>query len=119
MPHINDLEYDSMVNTWQENNESAAATALTVTHAAAAARKHAVQKADASYSSSTQSGLLRVLFGTTVVARKYIHGAGAIDLGSMGLLNSTANQAVSADLAAGAGAVTGTITLSGYSSDGS
>ena len=119
MPHLNDLAYDSLVNTWTENDEGSANSILTVIHAAAAARRHAVMKADASYSSSTASGLLRVLFGTTVMARKYIHGAGAIDLGSMGLLNPDANEAVSADLAAGGAGVTGTIVLSGYSTDGS
>lgn len=121
MASLTDYLQDLVQNSWTEV-ASAVAGLATATRAAegaasgAAARHHIVCKCDASYSSSTQSGLLEIKFGTTVVAAKYCHGQTAIDFGIFGLENRDANEAVSAELAAGAGGITGKITLTGYSS---
>ena len=129
MASINDYTIDLVKGSWVEK-ANATALLATATRAAegvaaitmppdgvrepAGARHHVVVKVDASYSTSTQSGLLQVKFGTTVIAEKYIHGAGAIDFGMYGHQNDTYNQAVSAELGAGAGGVVGTIAMTGY-----
>src|SRR5262245_53535291 len=82
--------------------DSAITPSATTLRESAGARHHVVVKVDASYSTSTQSGLLQIKFGTTVVAEKHIHGAGALDFGQLGFQNPTSNQAVSAELQAGA-----------------
>ncbi len=115
MAHWIDYLIDQVKNSWTETNQSAANTAMTVTHAAAAGRHHVGVKFDASFSSSTASGLLQVTYGTTVIAQKTIHGAGAIDFGALGFQNSTVNSLISATIAAGGAGVTGELTLTGYS----
>src|SRR5437867_8993625 len=107
--HLIDLVKNSFVAIDQQT-----AALATATKAAQAQRHHVVCKVDASYSSSSQSGELVVKFGTTVVARKHIHGAGALDFGIYGFQNPTVNTAVSAELAAGAGGIVGDVALTGY-----
>ena len=104
---------EQVVNGWSEVAQQTNAVA-TVTRAADAAKRHVVLKVDASYSSASVSGELTVLFGAAVVARKHIHGAGAIDLGTMGLRNPDLNEAVSASLAAGGAGIVGDVTMTGY-----
>src|SRR3972149_7078881 len=70
-------------------------------------------KVDASYSSSTVSGLLQIKSGATVIAEKYIHGAGALDYSDFGIAALNRNEAVSAGLAAGGGALVGTLRRDG------
>lgn len=86
----------------------------TGTVAAAVGRSHVFLKCEASYSASTSTGLLQIKFGTTVKLEKYIHGAGAIDAGVMGMINRVQNEAISAELSAGGVGVTGKVTLSYY-----
>ena len=113
MGTLNDYMVDQVSNSLVGLGSQLAAQ-LTVALPAVAKRHNVVVKCDASYSTSTQSGLLQILFGSTVVAHKIIHGAGAIDFGGLGHENRNANEAVSAVLAAGAGGVTGYITLTAY-----
>jgi len=114
MPTLNDYMVDQVANSVVGVGLALAAQ-LTVTMPAAVKRHNVVVKCDASYSSSTQSGLLQILFGATVVAHKVIHGAGAIDFGGLGHENRNVNEAISAVLQAGAGGITGYVTLTGYS----
>ena len=111
--HLVDLVKNSDVAT-----DSQVAATATATLAAVANRCNVPCKIDASYSTSggAQSGLLTVNITTVAGVRaitKYIHGAGAIDFGIVGL-QSIANSAVTAVLAAGAGGVTGTVALTYY-----
>lgn len=88
----------------------------TATHAAQPGRHLIAVKCDASYSSSTTSGELTILFGAVIIARKFIHGAGALDFGFLGHQNRTVNQLIEAKLAAsGTGGVTGSVTFTAYS----
>jgi hypothetical protein len=113
MADISDYLIDCVQNSWTEPDLQLAG-ATTVTHAAQAKRHHVVMKCDASFDLGTQSGLLQVKFGSTVIAHKIIFGAGALDFGPLGMENPNANEAVSAVLAAGAGGVTGYLVLTGY-----
>jgi len=114
MANLQDYMTDMVENSWVQTGNATAAQ-LTATQAAPGPKRHnVVVKCDASYSTSTQDGLLQVLFGATVVGQKYIHGAGAIDFGMLGFEDRNANEAVSAVLAAGAAAVVGNITFTGY-----
>jgi len=74
-----------------------------------------VVKVDASYSSSSTSGLLQIKSGATVIFEKYIHGAGAHDFSDYGLPAININEAMSAELAAGGAGIVGTVTISGFS----
>jgi len=114
LAHWIDYLIDSVKNSKVDIDTASNAT-VTVTRAAVTGRHHVILKCDASYSSSTASAELTLLFGTTVIARKYIHGAGAIDFGFLGFQNPTANQLVEAQLAAGGSGVTGSITFTTYS----
>ena len=109
-----DYLIDLVKHSWVETNQSGTNTALTVTQAAEAGRHHIITKCDASYSSSTASGLLQIKFGSTVVAQKSIHGGGALDWSVFGFQNPDANEAVSATLAAGGSGVTGELSFNGY-----
>ena len=113
MAHLQDYEIDRVKRSWTEPGTSTAGAELTVTHAAIAGDHHSVVKCDASYSDPTISGLLTIKFGSVTRGVKHVHGAGALDFGEFGLENPTANDAVSATLAGGGGAVVGTITLTG------
>ncbi len=74
-----------------------------------------ITKVDASYSDSTTTGLLTLKSGTTIVAEKYIHGAGAIDVADWGLPALNLSEAMSAELAAsGSGGVIGKVFISGF-----
>src|SRR3990170_4756192 len=96
MDYLVDLVKNSDTATDSQVNALATATV-----AAKTGRHNVALKVDASYNSSATSGLLQVKFGATVKAEKYIHGAGAIDFGVYGLQNPVANQALTAELAAG------------------
>lgn len=73
-----------------------------------------VLKVDASYSTSSTSGLLTVNLGTNSFT-KYIHGSGAIDFSDMlGHPADSLNTAITATLAAGGAGITGTIVIQGY-----
>lgn len=110
----NDVALFRLSTSWREL-ASADNTLATATHAARPGHQFVITKIEASYSNSGTSGLLQVKFGTAVVAEKYIHGAGAMDFGDPGLVNPTANQAVSAELAAsGSPGVRGSVTLFGF-----
>ena len=115
MAHWIDYLIDSVKNSQVDTQQSSADTAQTVTRAAVAGRHHVILKCDASYSSSSASGELTLLFGTTVIARKDIHGAGAIDFGFLGHQNPDVNELVEAQLAAGGTGVTSDITFTTYS----
>ena len=108
-PVFEDRIQDS--NTAQDTQTNALATA---TVAAITGRSHVFLKCEASYSVSTSSGLLQIKFGTTVKMEKYIHGAGAIDAGILGMINPVQGEAISAELAAGGVAVLGKVCLSYY-----
>jgi len=98
-------------NTAQDSQTNALATA---TVALIAGRSHVFLKVEASYSASTTSALLQIKFGTTVKFEKYIHGAGAIDAGVLGMINPVQGEAISAELAAGGAGVVGKVCLSYY-----
>lgn len=113
MPHFRDFETDEVFSTWTENATGASGGLTTATRAAEAGRNHVIVTCDFSYDVDTVSGEGRILFGATVIARKFIHGAGAITVGHRGRVNPTANQAVSAELD-GVAMQVGRITLSGW-----
>ena len=115
MANIRDYEIDIVKNSSVQTNQSSADTELTVTEAAVTGRHHVVVKCDASYSSSTASGLLTIKVGTTTIGLKSVHGAGALDYGILGFQNPTVNSLISATLAAGGAGVTGELTLTTYS----
>lgn len=115
MAHWIDYLIDQVKNSWVEKGESNDDEAITTTHAAVVGRHHVGVKFDASYESSSSSGLLQITYGTTIIAHKDIHGAGAIDFGDLGFQNSTVNSLISATLAAGGAGVKGHLTLTGYS----
>jgi len=112
--HINDIQADSLQNSFSEPGNATGAL-LTVTHAAAVGRRFAVVKVDASYSVSTVSGLLTVIVGSTTIGPKYIHGSGAIDFGTDVGFICPENTACSATLDSGGGGTVGTIVISGFS----
>jgi hypothetical protein len=114
MAALNDYLIDQVENSWTVPIASGAASIGTATKTAVPRMSHVVTKVDASFDTSTQSGLLTVSFGATVVALKDIHGAGAWDPGQLGL-QADVNTTVTAVLSAGAGAVVGHVTLTGYS----
>jgi len=78
--------------------------------------RNSVLKVESSYSSASVTGLLQIKDGTTVIAEKYIHGAGAIDFDNIiGHPSAARNQAMSAELAAsGTGGVLGKVFLVGF-----
>jgi len=96
------------------------AALATATQAAQAGTRHYVLQVDASYSTSSTSGLLQLKSGAALIAEKYIHGSGAFDFASEGLDAENVNEAVSAELASGGVGIIGTVTLMGFSvSEGS
>lgn len=116
MPHYNDIRVDRLLRSWSEVTASTTNAAATATHAAVAGMRHVVTRIDAGYDTvSAGTRLLTVSFGSTVVWRGFINRVKAID---MELLNTTANQAVSATLASGNGAaIVGNVTIMGYTVD--
>lgn len=113
--NIVDLELARVEESWSEVTAEVDNALATATHAAEVGLRHVITKVEAAYETSATSGLLTIKFGTAVVARKYIHGAGALDFGDPGFINPTANQAVSAELAAsGTAGVTAVISLFGF-----
>ena len=109
---------DYVEKTWVEFAKSSDASVNTVSHAAEAVKRHVVTKIDASYEESTTTGILTYKHGTTQKAGKDIHGAGALDFGTFGLLNPTANEKVEAALAAGGLGIHSHITMTGFTIDG-
>jgi len=114
MAHLFDYLLDLVRHSWVEVVQSAANSVGTVTRSAEAQRHHVVTKVDASFSASTSSAELTVSYNSVVIARKDIHGAGALDFGILGFENATVNTAVAASLAAGGAGVTGDVTMTGY-----
>jgi hypothetical protein len=108
-----DYQIDVVKNSWTVRAQAEAGVA-TATKAAQAGGCHIICKVDASYETSTQTGLLTVNYGTTAIATKWIHGAGAIDFGVLGLQNPDANELVEAVLAAGGAGVEGHVVVTGY-----
>lgn len=112
--NINDIQVAQVEGSWSVTSGLLDNALATATRAAEPGRRHVMTKIEASYSSSSTSGLLVVRRGSTVIARKHIHGAGAMDLGDPGFVAST-NEAVSAELSAsGTAGVTGTVTVLGF-----
>lgn len=105
----------SRPSEWTATDSQVAALA-TATKAAQTNRRHVLCRVIASYSAA-QIGILQVKNATTVVFEKYIHNSDVVELPE-GLRNLLANQAVSAELAAGAGGVTGKVEIMGYSTSG-
>ncbi len=108
---------DYIENTWVEFAKSSDDTTNTVSHAAEAGKRHVVTKVDASFETSTTTGILTLKFGTIQKGGKDIHGAGALDYGTFGLLNPTANQKIEAELPAGGANEHSHITMSGFTID--
>ena len=92
------------------------ATATATLPAPGASLRNFVVKVDASFGTSTVSGLLQVKSGTTVIAEKYVHGSGAFDFPDLnGRPAINANEAMSAELAAsGTGGVLGKVFIQGH-----
>jgi hypothetical protein len=95
---------------WQARGSATNALA-TATRAAEPGNRHSILSVTASYSAA-QIGLLQIKVGGSVVWERYIHNAADIDLDA-GAIRGSNGAAVSAELAAGAAGVTGTVTLSG------
>ncbi|MEM0444199.1 MAG: hypothetical protein QXJ73_08605 [Candidatus Caldarchaeum sp.] len=49
-----------------------------------------------------------------MIAKKYIHGSGALDFTYKGLKALSRNQAISATLSSGGAGITGVVTITGY-----
>jgi len=111
---IGDYEIDMVKNSAVAVTQSADNGIATATHAALPLRHWVAMKCDASYSTSTVTGELTILFGTTVIARKHIHGAGAIDFGMKGHQNPDAAELIEAKLAAGGAGVFGDLTFTAF-----
>lgn len=92
---------------------SATAAQATATKAAVAGQQHIITGVTASYSAATIA-LLTVKYGTTTILERYVHNAADIVFDAP-LRNPTANEAVSAELAAGSAGVVGQVALMGRS----
>lgn len=97
-------------NDWHATDSKTASTA-TATKAGVTNQRHTINYVHASYSSSSQSGLLTVKEGSTTLFTYYVHGADVIPVDHL----AAAGAAVSAVLAAGGGGVVGVVTISGTS----
>lgn len=113
MPTITDYEISPFRSSWSVVAEATSADA-TATIPAEPGKRHVLVTVDATYSSSSASGLLTVQSGTTVIAKKYIHGSGALDFTYKGLKALSRNQAISATLSSGGVGITGVVTITGY-----
>lgn len=111
--HLRDLKVDIVKNSAVAIDTKSNALA-TATHAAVPGRHWCVVSVDASYSTSTVTAEVTVYFGTTIIARKYITGAGRIEFGDFGHQNPDANEAISAQLPAGGVGVTGDIMVCAF-----
>lgn len=96
---------------WTESG-SAVAGLATATRAAESGNRHSISSVSASYSAATIA-LVQIKFGTTVEWEGYVHNQRDVAFASP--LRAGSGQAVSAELAAGAAGVTGTVTITGYS----
>lgn len=92
---------------------SAVAGLATATRAGETNARHSITMVSASYSVA-QVGLLQVKLDGAVEYERYVHNACDIDLSSA--LRGLSGKAVSAELAAGAGGVTGKVCLFGVTS---
>lgn len=112
---IIDLELHKFQGSVNDSDKQDNGVATATLAAQGAGTRMRVVKVDASYESSTVSGLLQIKSGSTVIREKYIHGSGAIDAGDMGIPANALNEAMSAVLAAsGAGGTDGTVTIQGF-----
>lgn len=116
MAHIDDWRVDRIFNGWTITDESPPDTELSLAKIGERARHHVIEKIDASYSDVLVSGLLTVKFGKKVMAKKYIHGAGALDFPGLGLKTMNANEPVVVVLGAGTSGATGVLTVAGFTS---
>lgn len=98
-------------NDWTEKDSDTAAVVTATRAAATNGNVHVIVSVAASYSDPTISGLLQILFGATVMLEHYVHGADVVPFAVRG----NQNEAVSATLASGGGAVVGKISIAGYS----
>ena len=85
----------------------------TATIAAVPGQHNVLCKVDCSYSAVSVAGLITVTVGSLVIT-KYIHGAGALDFGLLGLQNPTVNEAITVALADGGVGITGTVAATYY-----
>jgi hypothetical protein len=111
--HLLDWFMSKLAEHWVEYADSPAAT-VTATHAAVTGKQHVIVTVDASFKTSTTDGQIRLFDGTTEIASKYIHGAGAIDFGESGH-PCTKGNLVQAILTGGSGTESGAITMNGFS----
>lgn len=110
---LNDLAYDRVINSFLETGSATNATA-TATKAASDDHHHVLRTIVASFSATPAvAALCQVKYGTTVVMEVYVSAPVVIYLGE-GHMNTTENQAVSAELGAGGVAVLGKINISGF-----
>lgn len=110
-----DLEFWKFKGAVLDDDLQTNALATATLAAPGAGFRNRVVKVDASYETSSTSGLLTVKSGSTTIARKYIHGAGAIDFSDFGFAALAGDEAISAELAAsGTAGVDGIVSISGF-----
>lgn len=118
MASIADLEVDRVQSSFVADSGVGGANALvTASKAAVPGKRHVIQRAIGSYSTSAGVGTLTIKLGTTVLCVQNVVQMRDINLSDWGHINPTTNQAVSAELSGGGGANTGTVTLKGYTVD--
>lgn len=94
-------------------SDSQTATTSTATASAGTnGQRYHITGIDASYSSGSQTGLLQIKDGNTVIWQQYITGSGNYNFPSA--IRAKPEQALSAILAAGAASIIGTVNLRGY-----
>ena len=109
--------WERILTGWSITSLEVDNAVATATQAGVSGKYQAIRTAEASYSNRNNSGLLTVTIGATVVARKYIHGTGAIDFGIEGIPGAT-GEGVTATLAAsGTPGVTGAVMMTGVTLD--
>ena len=116
MSSLNDLQYDTQYSSWIQTDSQTNALA-TASRAAEADQHHVLMNCEASFSAAPAAPvLLQIKFGTTVVLERYVPttGGASVFFGSIGVMNRTANQAVSAELGAGGVANIGKVALIGF-----
>lgn len=114
--NINDLQVDRVSRSFVKDSGVGGANAtVTATQAAVAGANHVVQRVVGTYSTTAGVGTLTVSFGATVIATvQSVGGLASIVFENDGHFNPTTNQAVSASLTGGGGALTGTVYIKGY-----
>jgi hypothetical protein len=108
------------VLVWSSGNTHtpAANTAAVVTKAAVAGKYHVIRKIFCGYTATPTGGYLQIEdVAANVVFKIPIPAAGMveIDFGSEGIRSAAVNTALIVTLAAGSGAVVGSVNVTGYS----